>query len=230
MAKKTPPPPPASPSAPSGKPHGGGFGCPFTRRRNRYHHGDLAQALIAAVRVLVERDGAEKLSISEACRMAGVSTAAPYKHFKDRPAILRALCREGFRDLGQAMRTAVASVPAPGPGRLAALGKAYFGFAQANPGVFRVMFGMKREIGDPEDTETHEVAHETMTIVIGEVAAAIGESPPGEESKGLACVLWTFVHGVATLHLDGDYEAAEIEVDTDGMIDLAARRLIPAGR
>ncbi|MAS42053.1 MAG: TetR family transcriptional regulator [Rhodobacteraceae bacterium] len=233
MATKTPPPPSGAAADASDPASGAGgegrFGCAFSRRRNRYHHGDLAQALVTAVRTLVERDGVEKLSISGACRMAGVSSAAPYKHFRDRADILRALCREGFGELREAMATAAAAIPAPGPDRLAALGKAYLAYAEANPGLFGVMFGMKRELHDPEDTRTHEIAHANMLIVIAEVGAALGEDPPGEEAHRLACVLWTFVHGAATLTLDGDYEAAGVEVDTHAMIDLAAHRLVPAG-
>ena len=55
--------------------------------KTRYHHGDLRQQLITATRALVEEKGPDGFSVSEACRAAGVSTAAPYKHFQDRTEI-----------------------------------------------------------------------------------------------------------------------------------------------
>ena len=60
-------------------------------RRSSYHHGDLRAQLIAAVRELVETQGPDGFSVSEAARSAGVSSAAPYKHFKDRSELLHAV-------------------------------------------------------------------------------------------------------------------------------------------
>jgi AcrR family transcriptional regulator len=60
-------------------------------RKPRYHHGDLRQALIDASHQLLVEKGAENFSLADACRVAGVSTAAPYKHFRDKLEILEAI-------------------------------------------------------------------------------------------------------------------------------------------
>ena len=68
-----------------------------------YHHGDLKRVLIDAALGLVEEDGVEAVSVREAARRAGVSQAAPYRHFVDKRALLGAIAEEGFRALTQRM-------------------------------------------------------------------------------------------------------------------------------
>ena len=80
--------------------------------RTSYHHGDLRAQLISAVSDLVETHGPDGFSVAEAARRAGVSSAAPYKHFKDRPEILRAVASEGMDRLREAMAAAAARYPA----------------------------------------------------------------------------------------------------------------------
>ena len=198
-------------------------------KRARYHHGDLAHALLRAVRELVERDGADRMSVSKACRMAGVSTAAPYKHFADRNDILRSLSDIGFDELRDAMQAARDGAPEVGEARVAAIGKAYVAFAAANPGLFRVMFAMKRELSDPGEATHVLEAKACFEVVIADVAAAARLEPGSEPAMRLAIMLWTFVHGAATLLIDGDYEVTEVPVNTDALIEAAARGLLRGG-
>ena len=67
--------------------------------KDRYHHGDLREALIQATTTLVEERGAENFSLADACRCAGVSTAAPYRHFRDKEEILEEIAARGFDTL-----------------------------------------------------------------------------------------------------------------------------------
>ncbi len=66
-------------------------------RRERYHHGDLRESLIGATEALVVEKGAEHFTLADACRRAGVTTAAPYKHFRDKQEILEIICQRGLR-------------------------------------------------------------------------------------------------------------------------------------
>ena len=70
------------------------------RRKARYHHGELREALIRATRQLVERRGAENFTLADACRVAGVTTAAPYRHFRGKQEILEEIASRGFEELG----------------------------------------------------------------------------------------------------------------------------------
>src|SRR3972149_3564682 len=96
-----------------------------TRRRGSYHHGNLRRALLDAALELVETQGAEALTLRAAARRAGVSPAAPYRHFADKRTLLAAVAEEGFRALTEAMRQATAAHGAQPPGRFRALGVSY---------------------------------------------------------------------------------------------------------
>src|SRR5438128_4303203 len=70
------------------------------QRKAPYHHGELREALIRATRQLVEERGAENFTLADACRVAGVTTAAPYRHFKGKREILEEIAARGFEELG----------------------------------------------------------------------------------------------------------------------------------
>src|SRR5436190_10261366 len=105
-----------------------------------YHHGDLPAALLRAAGQTLEKKGIGALSLREAARRAGVSHAAPYRHFPDREALLAALAAEGYAMLGSAQREAAAVHGLRG------MGEAYVHFALAHPQRFRLMFGGQLQI------------------------------------------------------------------------------------
>jgi len=198
---------------------------PVPAARRRYHHGDLAEALAAAAGELIEEVGPARLSLSECCRRAGVSTAAPYKHFRDKDALIGRVALEGFAALAEATAAAKeARRDDPAVRRIAAMGSAYVRFALARPGLFGLMFGAGAEAGG-EDPALEAAGRACFSVLIDEVAAAIGDDD-GERARRLSAALWTFVHGAAALAQGGNYEAAGIETDIDAMIENATERLL----
>ncbi|MFO7856628.1 MAG: WHG domain-containing protein [Paracoccaceae bacterium] len=192
--------------------------------KRRYHHGDLAEALAAAAGELIEEVGPARLSLSECCRRAGVSTAAPYKHFRDKGALIDRVALEGFAALAEATAAArEARRDAPAVRRIAAMGSAYVRFALARPGLFSLMFGATAET-DREDPALEAAGRACFSVLIDAVADAIGDD--GERARRLSATLWTFVHGAAALAQAGNYEAAGIETDVDAMIESATERLL----
>ncbi|NJS39575.1 MAG: TetR/AcrR family transcriptional regulator [Rhodobacteraceae bacterium] len=83
--------------------------------KTTYHHGELRQALIDAARHLIAERQGNDFSLSDACRRAGVSTAAPYRHFPDKTAIINEVVAQGFADMGNQFRAATAAFPAGTP-------------------------------------------------------------------------------------------------------------------
>src|SRR5271156_5798210 len=77
-----------------------------TARRGTYHHGDLKRALTEAALALVAEKGPKGFTLTEAARRAGVSAAAPYRHFADKAQLLAAVATEGFIQLHAALSTA----------------------------------------------------------------------------------------------------------------------------
>ena len=175
-----------------------------TTPRGQYHHGDLRTHLIETVRVLVEEKGADGFSISEAARRAGVSSAAPYKHFTDRGEIVRAVALGGIdrmRDqMDSAARTAVGDPLAP----IMALGLCYANFARTEPGVFRLMFGLTK--GHEEDPELQAHGDACFDVVKREVRTFMANGTPEAEIERRSYMLHMFVHGHAFLEIDGKHD------------------------
>jgi AcrR family transcriptional regulator len=171
-----------------------------------YHHGDLPGALLRAAVELLEESGATELSLRAAARRAGVSTAAPYRHFADRTALLSAVAAVGYRDLASHL-AAVHASPSTADD-LADIAVAYVQFALNRPGLFRVMFA---EPCDPTNAE--RVA--AVAAIADYVKAIAQQAFPTAEAEPMATALWALVHGLAFLHLDGKFDTSSAGVVAD---------------
>lgn len=118
------------------------------RRRESYHHGDLKRALTSAALSLVAEKGPKGFTLTEAARRAGVSAAAPYRHFADKAELLASVAEQGFRELHAELAAAADRVSDPKE-RVTELGRAYVRWAIAHPDHYQVMFGasLKAEQG-----------------------------------------------------------------------------------
>jgi AcrR family transcriptional regulator len=187
--------------------------------KKNYHHGHLKEQLLDAVRQLIEEQGPDSFSIAEACRRAGVSTAAPYKHFRDRDEILHGVVLAAMHRMGAAMERAAQAHPAGDIERVVALGKSYIDFARAEPGVFALMFGLTG--GHAEDAALAEEGQAKFEIVCRVVAEHLQMAPDDPEVVARAYALWCAVHGHAFLILDGKADKTKISVDEDAYLRLA---------
>lgn len=169
--------------------------------RTRYHHGDLRQALLAAAHQLLEQGGSGALTLRAAAQSAGVSAAAPYRHFADREALLAAALREGFEDMAQALRAAREAGSDPVDAYLA-VGRAYLAFAAAHPRLYSVMFSAEFErVLYPELLDAGRAAFgEVLTA-----ANALGDARliGTRSAEDVALAGWTTVHGLASVQIDG---------------------------
>jgi AcrR family transcriptional regulator len=193
--------------------------------RSAYHHGNLRAQLIEATRGLVEEKGPDHFSVSEACRAAGVSTAAPYRHFRDREEMIAAVAAEGMRRHYEEMVGALEGLPPGSLDRIRALGRVYVGFARREPGVFRLIFGSKH---DPDLLAMQEGSDvRPFETVLDEVAAILGRSGIDEEVTRRGLLLWTFVHGLSFLLIDEVPEHKGLAVDVEALLEDVARRVLP---
>lgn len=174
--------------------------------RSPYHHGDLRAACLRAAMELLEEGGTSALSLRAVARRAGVSPAAPYRHYADRDALISAVGAVGYRELAEHL---AAAHPAPSTADdLAAVAVAYVQFALQRPALFRVMFG------EPCDRDNSERV--AATNAISEyVGAIVRHSFPGSNPDALATAVWALVHGLAFLHLDGKLDSATPYVVSD---------------
>lgn len=192
------------------------------KTKTSYHHGDLRQQLVTATRALVEEKGPDLFSVSEACRAAGVSTAAPYRHFTDRTEMLVAVALEGFAEMVAAFDAAVADHPHGSVEAITALGVAYVAYAEANPGMFKMMFA-----GDHETEALQTAGQCCYENVLQQVAAYLGKTEVDQTVFEAGFPLWTFVHGLAFLKIDAKLEFANVEGNVAQMVDKATRQLLP---
>jgi AcrR family transcriptional regulator len=174
---------------------------------DRYHHGDLREALIDAALRALDAGTVETLTLRRLAQDAGVSHAAPYHHFPDLNALLAAVAARGFVVLREAM-AAGATEAAPEPfRRLQAAGTAYVTFAVTRPELFRLMFSgrWKDTSRHPELKEAEEKAFADLQHMMH---GAMGSRTDSDEStaRPAAVAAWATVHGVATLLVDGRIE------------------------
>lgn len=195
-----------------------------TKVKTSYHHGELRQALISAARFLMNERQGNDFSLSDACRRAGVSTAAPYRHFADKTEIINEVVAQGFTDMTNRFREAIKSLAPGDPGRIIAVGQVYLGFAMAEPALFRMMFSQSSNPSEEDIVTTHGRA--CFAYVLQEVTDHCDFHGVEGDGMMIAVQLWTLVHGAASLTIDGDYAKVAPGVDTQEMMAKGAERLL----
>ena len=105
-----------------------------------YHHGNLREELIRAALELIARKGTAGFTFAEAARVAGVSPAAPYRHFRDRDELMASVALRGFEQFEVALRNAWDEGRPDAFAALDRLGKAYLEFARSQPAFYSAMF------------------------------------------------------------------------------------------
>lgn len=173
----------------------------MSKRKASYHHGDLRRALMDAALATVAEGGVASLSLREAARRAGVSSAAPYHHFASADALVAALCEEGFAGLAAAMREGIARAGDDPRARMMELGRGYVRYAAAHPAHFRLMFSTAPPDDLPHTAGAEASAFDLMLGGIHGLQAA-GLAPTGSAAP-LALMAWASVHGLASLLIDG---------------------------
>jgi AcrR family transcriptional regulator len=166
---------------------------------------------------MIAEEGVHGLNLREAARRAGVSTAAPYRHFQDKSELLAAVAEEGYRAVLVAM-TAARAEAAPHD-RLAACGRAYLRFAVMHPTHFRVMYAP--ELADKAPYPALRAAAEAVSALI---TSTVAESPRlAGDVNASALAAWSAVHGLAHLVING-----QVQPGLAGGVEELARSVLAA--
>jgi AcrR family transcriptional regulator len=180
-----------------------------------YHKIDLSRTLLDALRQELREHGPEDISLRRIAERAGVSHAAPYRHFNGKDGLLAALCWQGQAEFTSGLARAREGAPAVPAEKLFRLGFAYLDFARNNPEVFRLMFsaaGTRAMAANPPfDCAVAGARYDSFGVLLGTVGEcqAAGALDPGEERMTLGLLIWSFVHGLAFIsgeHLAGTPE------------------------
>jgi AcrR family transcriptional regulator len=192
--------------------------------REQYHHGGLREALIAATRRLVMERGAENFTLADACRLAGVTTAAPYRHFRSKQEILAEIAACGFDELKAQSMAVIAEKGAGTLEALIAMGQAYVAFAVGETAVFRLMFGQEPSLKTAKDVMG--TGHDCFAHLIEQIQLYCQQNRVKGDALEIALRLWTFVHGAASLMIDKDYLEIAPQLDVNSLIANATPGLL----
>ncbi|MFG1317850.1 TetR/AcrR family transcriptional regulator [Xanthobacter autotrophicus] len=186
-----------------------------------YHHGNLREALMQATLDLIGEKGVAGVTFAEAARRAGVSAAAPYRHFRDRDELLAAVAAVGFERLADALTTAWQSGrPSPAVA-YERVGRAYLDFARRAPAEYVAMF----ESGLP--AEGHEGLQQASNRAFGvlrEAAEVLVSHIPGPvrpPALMVALHTWSLAHGVASLFGRADSARRKLPMGPDELLEAA---------
>jgi AcrR family transcriptional regulator len=188
-------------------------------RRRGYHHGDLREALIEAALELIAEKGPVGFTVAEAARSAGVSPAAPYRHFRDRDELIADVARRGFRlfevELDRAWNNGLPD-PITAFNRV---GKAYLAFARSEPAYYAAMFEAGLPLhAYPELVEAGERAFAVLRRAAEMLAARL---PAGERPPALMVGLhvWALSHGIASLFARGDAARRQLPMSAGDLFE-----------
>ncbi|MCV2448016.1 TetR/AcrR family transcriptional regulator [Paracoccus sp. DMF] len=166
--------------------------------RSSYHHGNLRQALVEATVKLVEDSGPQGFTLAEAARLAGVSAAAPYRHFAGRDELLEEVARQGFEEFADRLEAAFDDGrPRPLTAFLR-MGQAYLAFAAERRGFYIAMFESGISIaGNSALQQASERAR--GVLVRGAESLFVARPGPRPPAGMIADHIWALSHGVVEL-------------------------------
>lgn len=195
--------------------HDGGSG------RRGYHHGNLREALIRGALELIAEKGPAGFTIAEAARSAGVSPAAPYRHFRDREELLADVARLGFERFAAALEQAWNNGQ-PEPMRaFENMGKAYLAFARDEPAFYSAMFeaGLSAET-NPDLTLAGNRAFAVLRAASETMCSALPAErrPP---ALMVALHIWSMSHGIASLFARGDKARRRTPMSPEDLLEAA---------
>lgn len=192
---------------------------PWHPTRRGYHHGNLREALTKAALDLIAEKGPTGFSFAEAARAAGVSPAAPYRHFRDRDALMAEIATRGF-EIFAGQLTGAWDEGRPEPSQaLIRLGRAYLAFARSEPAYYAAMF----ESALPRESYPElEAAGQRAFNVLREACEALCAILPRDKrppSLMMSLHIWSMAHGTASLFARGDAGRRPIPMSAEDLLE-----------
>jgi len=189
--------------------------------RRGYHHGNLKEALIKAALDLIKAKGPGGFTFAEAARAAGVSPAAPYRHFRDRDELMADLARQGFDRFAAFLTTAWNEGRPDIFTAFSNLGKAYLAFARTEPAYYSAMFEAGLPLDDYPDLRQ---AGDRAFAILRDAAEALCQTLPKANrppAMMLALHVWSMSHGIAALFARGDGGRRRLPMSPEELLEAA---------
>lgn len=208
----------------------------MSRAARSYHHGNLRDALIIAAAELIEERGSLDFSITDAAKRAGVSNAAPYRHFKDKEDLLDNVRQLAFMGLRCALEDTNASGTQP-PGSTEAIismGHCYLRYARDKRAFFALMWEDRGQMSEVRDGINSKM--EGFFVLVNAVGSFLKERghPTGAvDNRGLAMApvtvatqLWAIAHGLATLEANNMLDLFDRSATAEKLLAESTRALL----
>ena len=189
--------------------------------RRPYHHGNLREALLKAAVALIGEKGPAGFTFAEAARWAGVSAAAPYRHFRDRDALLADVAVRGFTQFADQLEGAwQGGAPEPVTA-LERVGRAYLAFARAEPALYAAMF--EAQLPSDQSPALRSAREEAFAVLRRAGEAVAARVAPERRPPGLmvGLHLWSLAHGIAALFARGDAARRTLPMEPEALLEAA---------
>jgi AcrR family transcriptional regulator len=184
-----------------------------------YHHGNLKEALLRAALELIAQKGPAGFTFAEAARWAGVSPAAPYRHFRDRDELLANVALRGFAQFEAALARAWDDGRPDVFFALDRLGKAYLDFARSEPAYYSAMFEAGIPLSNnPELREAGDRAFGVLRAAAEKLCAQV-TAPNRPPALMVALHIWAMAHGVASLFGRGDAARRALPIAAEELLE-----------
>lgn len=182
--------------------------APANSKAGRYHHGNLKASLVEAAKVILERDGADALSLRAIAAEVGVSHTAPYSHFKNKKELIEAISATGYELLADALSGNLDTQGGAKDDLVLSYGVAYLQFALANPQLYRLMLGQVETRGLKESSSpvALDMSKESITLkrpflMLHQALEKEIKDPDAAKLQALGA--WGLVHGLSALLIEG---------------------------
>ncbi len=191
------------------------------RGRRGYHHGNLREALVAAALELIAEKGPAGFAFSEAARRAGVSAAAPYRHYRDRDALMADVARRGFERFADDLANAWNGGDPDPVAALDRVGRAYLAFAGREPAYYVAMF--ESQVPPDVSPELAEASNRAFEVLHAASQAVCGLLPKDDRPpvSMVSFHLWSMAHGIASLFGRGDAGRRTLPMAPEDLLEAA---------
>jgi AcrR family transcriptional regulator len=191
-----------------------------SRAERGYHHGNLKEALLQAALDLIAKKGPAGFTFADAARLAGVSPAAAYRHFRDRDELMSSIAQRGFEQFESMLAAAWDDGRPDTVTAFERVGKAYLAFAREEPAFYSAMF----ESGLPVDLSPALLAaSERAFAVIRAAAERLAALAPADQPRPpammMALHIWSMSHGVASLFARGDAARRKLPMSAEDLLE-----------
>lgn len=172
-----------------------------TSARHAYHHGKLKEELLLCAFDILERDGADAITVRAVARAAGVAHSAPVNHFPNKQSLLTSLAAIIFRALADEVVAALGSGTMSYAEVIRTFASTVTDYALAHPNRYRLLW--RRDLLDDRESELCAAMDRIYALLIEKLGEDERMRKSSLETRAIA--LWSTVHGYVTMRLDGNF-------------------------